>query len=76
MLSQRLKSAHKRLKLTQEDLAAKVNTTKSTISNYENGYSTPLNKMLVLLSNTLDVSTDYLLGKSESLSTPNVVKVA
>ncbi len=66
MLSQRLKSARKRLKLTQEDLASRVNTTKGTISNYENGHSTPSNEMLVLLSNCLEITTDYLLGKSDS----------
>lgn len=65
MLSQRLKNARKRLKLTQEDLASKVNTTKGTISNYENGHSTPSNEMLVLLSNRLEVTTDYLLGNSD-----------
>ena len=65
MLSQRLKSARTRSKLTQEELAAKVNTTKGTISNYENGHSTPSNEMLVLLSDALDISTDYLLGRTE-----------
>lgn len=54
------------MKLTQEGLAAKVNTTKATISNYENGYSTPSNDMLVLLSDALSVSIDYLLGRSNT----------
>lgn len=65
MLSIRLKSARKSKKLTQEDLAKKVNTTKATISNYENDYSTPSNEMLLLLANALEVSTDYLLGRDE-----------
>ena len=76
MLSQRLKSARNRLRLTQEGLADKVNTTKSTISNYENGHSTPSNEMLVLLSDVLEVTTDYLLGKSENIATTNKVTVA
>lgn len=66
MLSQRLKSARNRVKLTQEELAAKVNTTKSTISNYENGHSTPSNEMLVLLSEVLQITTDYLLGRTDT----------
>lgn len=70
MLSQRLKISRKRLKLTQEELAYKVSTTKSTISNYENGHSTPSNEMLIHLSDVLQVSTDYLLGKSSSME-PN-----
>lgn len=65
MLSIRLKSARTKLKLTQEELGKKVNTTKSTISNYENGHSTPSNDMLLLLADTLDTTTDYLLGRTE-----------
>lgn len=76
MLSQRLKSARTRSKLTQDQLAAKVNTTKSTISNYENGHSSPSNEMLVLLSDALVVTTDFLLGKTENVTTNNKVTVA
>ena len=68
MLGDRLKKARKSANLTQELLAKKVNTTKGTISNYENGHSTPSNDMLVLLANVLDTTTDYLLGRSESNS--------
>ncbi|WP_438310908.1 helix-turn-helix domain-containing protein [Sporosarcina sp. FA9] len=72
MVSQRLRVSRNRLKLTQETLAEKVNTTKSTISNYENGHSTPSNEMLVLLSDVLEVTTDYLLGKTENPKTNSV----
>lgn len=61
--TERIKRARKAAKLTQEELAIKVNTTKGTISNYENGHSTPSNQMLVELSEVLNVTTDYLLGK-------------
>lgn len=70
MISQRLKAARKAKRLTQEQLAHKVQTTKGTISNYENGYSTPSNEMMVLLSDTLEVSTDYLLGRTNEPSNP------
>ena len=76
MLSQRLKIARSKSKLTQDGLSKKVNTTKSTISNYENGHSSPSNEMLVLLSDALNVSTDYLLGKTEYLVTPKTITVA
>lgn len=66
MLSHRLKVARKTKKLTQEQLAVKVQTTKGTISNYENGHSTPSNEMLVLLAKTLNVTTDYLLGNTNN----------
>lgn len=65
MFDHRLKVARKSKKLTQEQLALQVQTTKGTISNYENGYSTPSNEMLVLLAKTLNTSTDYLLGNTE-----------
>lgn len=72
MLGDRLKKARKSADLTQELLAKKVNTTKGTISNYENGHSTPSNEMLVLLADSLNTTTDYLLGRSDS----NLYRVA
>ncbi|MCP3028793.1 helix-turn-helix domain-containing protein [Halobacillus sp. A5] len=66
MLSQRLKYSRKTKGLTQSELANKIKTTKGTVSNYENGYSTPSNEMLISLANALDVSVDYLLGRSET----------
>ncbi|CAH2462802.1 MULTISPECIES: helix-turn-helix domain-containing protein [Bacillus] len=67
MLTQRLKEARKMRKLTQQGLADKVNATKGTISNYENGHSTPSNEMLKDLANILGVTTDYLLGRADNL---------
>ena len=66
MINQRLKAARKAKKLTQEQLAQLLQTTKGTISNYENGHSTPSNEMLVLLAEKLDVTADYLLGRSNN----------
>lgn len=66
MISRRLKIARSASNFTQEELGARVNTTKGTISNYENGHSTPSNEMLVLLSDVLEVSTDFLLGKPDA----------
>jgi transcriptional regulator with XRE-family HTH domain len=63
MFAKRLKLARKRMKMTQEELAKRVNTKKTTISNYETGYSTPSNEMLSDIANVLEVSTDFLLGR-------------
>lgn len=71
MLTQRLKAARKIAKLTQEGLAKRVNTTKATISNYENGHSTPSNDMLSALADALYVSTDYLLGRTDNPDSSN-----
>lgn len=62
MLELRLRAARKAKKLTQEQLASSLNTTKATISNWENGHSTPSNDMLILISKNLECSVDYLLG--------------
>ncbi|MED4727039.1 helix-turn-helix transcriptional regulator [Aneurinibacillus migulanus] len=68
MLAQRLRQIRKSKKLTQEELANRVSTTKGTISNYENGHSSPPNEMLVLLAETLETTTDYLLGRTDNPS--------
>ncbi|PLR91108.1 helix-turn-helix domain-containing protein [Bacillus sp. T33-2] len=64
MIAQRLRLARKAKLLTQEQLATLVNTKKTTISNYETGYSSPSNEMLNDLADALEVSTDYLLGRT------------
>lgn len=66
MLKKRLKSARESRRLTQDELAKKLNVTKGTISNYENGHSTPSNEMLKDLANVLNTTTDYLLGRTDS----------
>lgn len=73
LVSERIKRSRKVAKLTQEELGRRVNTTKATISNYENSYSTPSNLMLVALADMLDVTTDYLLGRTDD--TNGVVEV-
>ncbi|QDA74593.1 XRE family transcriptional regulator [Listeria seeligeri] len=75
MISERIKTARKVRKLTQEDLAKRVNTSKATISNYENKYSSPSAEMIILLANALDVTTDYLLGKSDSMYPEQIKKL-
>lgn len=72
MLSKRLKSVRKNRGLTQEELAKRVKTTKGTISNYENGHSTPSNEMLKDLADALNTTTDYLLCRTENISSEQV----
>jgi len=71
MFSNRLKFLRKQNHLSQEELAKKINTTKSTISNYENKYSTPSNEVLGDLANILNTTTDYLLGRTDN---PSAIK--
>jgi transcriptional regulator with XRE-family HTH domain len=67
VISERIKIARNKRKLTQEELAKKVNTTKGTISNYENEYSKPSPEMIKDIADALDVDTDYLVGRTNVL---------
>lgn len=51
--------------LTQEELAKKINTSRSNIANYENNKNMPSVDILEKLSKVFNCSIDYLLGKSD-----------
>src|SRR5699024_10824250 len=65
VLNIRLKQLRNERKITQSELGRKVNVTKSSISGYENGTRTPDTETLLDLANALDVSVDYLLGRTD-----------
>ena len=50
--------------ILQKELAAYLNITVATVSNYEKGVHTPDLKTLVKLADFYDVSTDYLLQRT------------
>ncbi|MBQ6936891.1 MAG: helix-turn-helix transcriptional regulator [Clostridia bacterium] len=52
--------------LSQVELAKKLSVTKQTVSNWENDNIQPSIDMLERLSDFFNVSTDYLLGRSQS----------
>ena len=62
MLGTRIKELRKEFGLSQVDLAAQMEVTKQTISNWENENIQPSIDMLVGLANVFNVTTDYLLG--------------
>ena len=59
-----LKKIRQENNLTQEELAKKINTSRSNIANYENDKNMPSIDMLEKLSKILGCSIDYLLGKT------------
>lgn len=63
---ERLKFLRKERNLTIEELTKNLGSAKSTISRYENGLREPKKDFLELLCNYFDVSTDYLLGKTDN----------
>lgn len=63
-----IKEKRQSLNFTQEDLAQKLSVSRSTISNWETERNYPDIKMIVTISDTLDISLDQLLrGETEML---------
>ena len=61
----RLQEARKRKKLRQTDMAEHFKITNRTYQNYEGGQRRPDYEMLVALADYLEVTTDYLLGRTD-----------
>lgn len=61
----RLIKLRKELNLTQEELAKKIGYTRTAVSAWEIGRNEPSNSDTVKLAEYFNVSTDYLLGKTD-----------
>ena len=66
MDGERLKQLRKEKQLTQSELGEKINVTKVSISGYESGNRTPDTDTLQKLADFFEVSTDYLLGRTDT----------
>ncbi len=66
MLAERLKKARERLNLTQSTVASELGVEIGTLSGYERGYRKPSPEAIAKLSKIYQVSTDYLLGITDS----------
>ena len=71
MLGQRLRKLRVDFKLNQEELGKKIGVGKTTISQYESETRSPDTDTLQRLAEVFDVSTDYLLGRTEAPSSIN-----
>lgn len=69
MLGPRIKKLRTNKKLTQKELADYIKVTHVSISGYESGNRHPDTETLQRLADFFGVSTDYLLGRSD---TPNM----
>ena len=65
MFSKRLRILRENKGYNQEKLANMCGLSASTIGMYEQGRRQPDNDTLIKLADIFDVSTDYLLGKTE-----------
>lgn len=66
MIGERLAEIRKDHKDTQHTLAQKLHVAHHTVSSWEQGKSSPSNEMLVVICRLYQVSSDYLLGLSDS----------
>lgn len=67
-IKDRIKKLRLEKKLNQPELARIMNVSKQTISNWENGNRIPDTLTIKKLADFFNVSTDYILGKDNQLS--------
>lgn len=65
MVGDRIRKLRTQQKLSQKELARKLDVGVATIKNWENDSSDPCLENIKTLSSIFNVTTDYLLGKSE-----------
>lgn len=66
MLTERLKALRKEAGLTQTQVATQIKVAQNSYSNWEKGIRQPLMPTIEKLAELFNVSTDYLLGYSDS----------
>ena len=66
--SERFKTLRKSRKLSQQELAERLNTSKSSVHMYERGEREPGLEMLENIADFFNVDMDYLLGKSQTVN--------
>lgn len=62
MFQDNLKALRKKKGITQEELAARLNVVRQTVSKWEKGLSVPDSELLIKLAEILEVSVSRLLG--------------
>jgi transcriptional regulator with XRE-family HTH domain len=63
-----LRTLRERHDMTQEALGKILNVTQSTIAYYESGKKQPTLETLLIIADYFEVSTDYLLNRTNSIS--------
>lgn len=69
-IHERIKLVRKHYHLTQQELADKLNISRTTVFNWENGQNVPLQAMLEKIARVLDVNILYLTGDSDIMIIP------
>lgn len=66
IIANRLKNLRTSKSLSQEDLAEILNISSTAYGHYERGRTIPSTEMIIKLSKFYNVTTDYLLGRSDN----------
>ena len=64
-LGSRIKALRENRNYTQSELGKKVGVGKTTVSNYETDYSSPDLETIEAIADVLEVTVDYLLGRTD-----------
>lgn len=65
-IGEKIKHYRNSIKITQADFAQRLGVTGASVSAYENGTRLPSYEVLVRIANILGITTDDLLGRTES----------
>jgi len=68
-----LRKLRDRHDMTQEALGKLLNVTQSTIAYYESGKKQPTLETLIIIANYFEVSTDFLLNRTNVVSTASEI---
>lgn len=63
----RIKEFREELRLTQSELAEKINNVQRNVSNWENGVNEPDCQTLIKLAEVFDISLDELCGRERAI---------
>jgi len=74
MIGNRVAKLRKELNMRQKDLAAHLNTSVSTVSNYENSVNAIDIETLYKLADFFNVTTDYLIGRTDYRCPPDMLQ--
>lgn len=70
MIADRIKFLREQQKMTQTALSKRLGITRSSVNAWEIGISVPSTQYIVELAAIFHVSTDYLLGVSDTVTLP------
>lgn len=68
-MNQRIKLRRKNMRLTQSELAKRINVSPQVVSNWERNYTTPSSEDIKQLAEALDCTADFLLGNTDDPDT-------